>query len=135
MRGLVLCVLMAAALTSCRGTPTRCDDGIDNDLDGLTDQADPGCAANDGRDESPDIPHCRDGIDNDGDGLSDYGAGPTNDPGCDAPDDFDEQDPVRACNDGVDNDDDGLTDFVEDPGCDSSVDDDEYNPPACDDGI
>ncbi|TFG95451.1 MAG: hypothetical protein E4H11_05040, partial [Myxococcales bacterium] len=48
--------------------PTACSDGVDNDSDGFTDVADPGC-----RDEyaSSERPSCNDGIDNEGDGFTD----------------------------------------------------------------
>jgi hypothetical protein len=52
-----------------------CDDGRDNDLDGLVDADDPGCHDPADLSERPD---CADGIDNDHDGLDDYPA----DPGC-----------------------------------------------------
>jgi len=47
---------------------TACSDGQDNDGDGLTDAADPACAAG-----ATDIenPQCSDGVDNDGDGNAD----------------------------------------------------------------
>jgi len=45
-----------------------CDDGIDNDGDGLVDGQDPSCDAN-GTGER--VPECADGIDNDGDGTID----------------------------------------------------------------
>lgn len=72
-----------------------CDDGIDNDLDGLTDGDDPGCAP----------------IDNDGDGFDDlsektYGSDPfdsASTPEHEVPN-------PGSCDDGVDNDLDGLTD-------------------------
>jgi DNA-binding beta-propeller fold protein YncE len=52
--------------------PTACSDAIDNDSDGFTDGADPGC-----RDEygSSERPSCNDGIDNDGDGPIDMADG------------------------------------------------------------
>ena len=55
-----------------------CNDGIDNDGDGVVDLVDPGCTLN-GTSEEPDPVACNDGIDNDGDGLIDFGE----DPGCD----------------------------------------------------
>ncbi|MGM0578653.1 MAG: hypothetical protein ACQEXJ_23210 [Myxococcota bacterium] len=58
--------------------PSACEDGLDNDLDGLTDAEDPACAAGDGDAEW--LPECADGLDNDGDGLTD-----TDDPGCYGP--------------------------------------------------
>ncbi|MGK0357838.1 MAG: hypothetical protein ACI9U2_000121 [Bradymonadia bacterium] len=51
-----------------------CRDGLDNDEDGLIDNADPGCIEPDGVDEAdPDVaPICADGLDNDMDGLTDH---------------------------------------------------------------
>lgn len=43
-------------------------------------------------------------------------------------------DPLRACEDTIDNDGDGLRDFPDDPGCTSAADDDEENPPECEEG-
>ena len=52
-----------------------CDDGIDNDEDGLTDGDDPECQdPDDGVEDTPDDPPvdtCTDGEDNDGDGATD----------------------------------------------------------------
>lgn len=55
----------------------QCNDGIDNDGDGLTDYpADPSCdSANDNTEDNgkeEDLAQCNDGIDNDGDGRIDY---------------------------------------------------------------
>jgi DNA-binding beta-propeller fold protein YncE len=50
--------------------PTACSDGIDNDGDGQTDDADLGCRDEYGSSESP---SCNDGIDNEGDGFTDMG--------------------------------------------------------------
>jgi hypothetical protein len=55
-----------------------CNDGIDNDGDGATDMADPGCSGPSGTIENP---QCSDGYDNDGDGLIDFG----DDPNCGDP--------------------------------------------------
>ena len=121
--------MAAAGLVACGETAlvTDCNDGLDNDGDGVVDTMDPGCAFNGGL-EAPDPPACRDGRDNDGDGVIDM-----DDPGCSELADADETDPVRACNDGIDNDEDGLVDLM-DPGCDSGVDDDEQHLAACADG-
>lgn len=77
-----------------------CGDGIDEDVDGLADCADPDCAGGCFED-------CGDGVDDDADQQVDCA-----DPDCDA-------DPRCAedCGDGVDQDFDGLTDCA-DPGCD-----------------
>ncbi len=115
----------------------QCEDGIDNDGDGLIDMADPGCESPEDDDESDDpvLPQCSDGIDNDGDGLIDLA-----DPGCsDAMDDDESDDPssLPQCSDGIDNDGDGLIDMA-DPGCESPEDDDETDPvtpPQCSDGV
>jgi large repetitive protein len=120
------------------GAIHRCNDGLDNDLDGLVDYADPGCVFH-GTDESPDPVQCNDGIDNDGDGLIDY----PEDPGCLSEDDPSEFDiPPPACSDGIDNDGDGLIDYPFDPGCFLPIEDSEEDGcdgsgpcPACGDGI
>jgi hypothetical protein len=72
-----------------------CSDGVDNDLDDLIDDADPGCEPF--HEGPPGDPLCSDGLDNDGNGLID-GA----DLGCQA-------DPPEICN-GFDDDVDGETD-------------------------
>ncbi|MFC1768584.1 hypothetical protein ACFLZX_02370, partial [Nanoarchaeota archaeon] len=61
----------------------QCQDGVDNDGDGLIDLQDPGCSGPDDNDESDLTTQCQDGRDNDGDGLKDYPA----DPGCESPQD------------------------------------------------
>ncbi len=52
-----------------------CEDGVDNDRDGLTDAADPACAGGDPQGEL--LAACEDGVDEDGDGLTDM-----DDPSC-----------------------------------------------------
>ena len=110
----------------------QCDDGIDNDNDGLIDfPVDPGCTDANDDDEfnaPPPVAQCDDGIDNDGDGLIDFPA----DPGCvDANDNDEFNAPPQAaqCADGIDNDGDGLIDFPADPGCANANDNDEFNAP------
>ena len=116
----------------------KCLDGIDNDCDGLTDLADPGCRA----------PETCDGKDNDGDGVIDNGFAGLGDPctsgsgACQASGVkvCDVTDPARLtvtcgavagapvtedlarldCADGKDNDCDGLTDAA-DPDCTPSA--------------
>ncbi len=106
------------------GQAFSCQDGIDNDGDGLTDfPQDPGCVSAQDTDElnQAPTPQCNDGIDNDNDGatdLADYSCGNN-------PNDSDETNPKAACQDGADNDGDGLTDFPQDPGCASKQDNDE----------
>ena len=122
-------VVACASLAACGGPeipPTDCNDGADNDGDGLLDQSDPGCAFNMDQFEAPDPSECNDGLDNDGDGLIDLV-----DWGCPEASDDSEADPVVACNDGMDNDGDGKVDLAEDPGCETPIDEDEYNPAAC----
>lgn len=134
----VLVPLSFTLLIGC-SSDDDCNDGTDNDGDGLIDSLDPGCAFN-GNAESPDpvTTACNDGVDNDGDGLID-----TSDPGCtDSLDEDEYNEPVPACQDGIDNDGDGLTDFPNDPGCDLSLKDSEDddcpdgpNCPACSNGV
>ena len=113
--------------TVCNGTAgfeEVCDDGLDNDLDGNTDCADPDCAptAACGGTEDAAAGECADGLDNDADGLGDC-----DDPDCtdpltggpvadcllpDVPGGFEE-----SCANGDDDDGDGLTDCA-DPDCD-----------------
>jgi len=124
----------------------QCQDGIDNDGDGLVDYpADPGCTDADDDTEAPNPtdsgPACSDGADNDQDGLIDMA-----DPGCSSPADDDETDGggggSPACSDGADNDGDGLIDYPADPGCTDANDTDETDgqgggggSPQCSDGI
>ncbi|MCP4445174.1 MAG: hypothetical protein GY811_07520 [Myxococcales bacterium] len=132
---------LSFSIASCGifGGSDECNDGADNDKDGLIDSMDPGCTVN-GDKESPDpiLTACNDSVDNDGDGLID-----TEDPGCtDGLDEDEYNEPVSACQDGIDNDMDGLIDFPYDPGCtfsikDSELDDcpDGANCPDCSNGI
>ena len=86
-------------------TNAACQDGVDNDLDGLTDYVggDPGCdAPGDFGEHAATLP-CDDGLDNDGDGLPDY----PDDPGCASPSAATES---PECDDDVDNDGDGGID-------------------------
>ncbi|MEZ4399059.1 MAG: hypothetical protein R3B06_03525 [Kofleriaceae bacterium] len=92
--------------TACAGAPgaavcapVACNDGVDNDGDGLADYpADPGCQSPTDADEAdacpsgPGCPVCANGVDDDGDGLIDFPA----DPGCAAASDDDEASPSCA---------------------------------------
>ncbi len=102
-----------------------CDDGVDNDQDGLIDfPNDPGCS--DASDDTEYVPtQCNDGIDNDLDGHIDLA-----DVGCAFAGDDDETDPPATpeCADGIDNDGDGFADFPADPGCSSIGDTVEADP-------
>lgn len=135
--------LMAAMI---RGVETprhpllpACRDGVDNDLDGVTDLWDLGCQGRDDMSEEPSsaLPEalndlqaldvtrlsllrtlgveCHDGLDNDGNGLIDF----PYDPGCEAMGDQAERavEERPECDDGLDNDGDGLIDWPADPGC------------------
>lgn len=91
---------------------TTCNDGIDNDGNGLIDAEDPSCFApymNEGE-LFPDA-GCADGVDNDGDGLID-----ALDPKCVSRSYQAEDGLDNSCTDGIDNDGDGLVDD-EDPDC------------------
>jgi probable HAF family extracellular repeat protein len=104
--------------------PAICQDGRDNDGDGLIDAPnDPGCLAASSATESPE---CDDDSDNDGDGHVDFGADST----CISAAWVSEQ---STCTDGLDNDDDGVADFPLDPGCASPISASES--PPCDDGV
>ena len=96
----------------------QCEDGIDNDGDGLIDLADFGCPNSSDPDES-DNPQCSDGIDNDGDGLVDL-----DDFGCSGGGDTSES-PNPQCSDGIDNNGNGKIDYTADPACSSSSDNNE----------
>ncbi|MEZ4431020.1 MAG: hypothetical protein R3F65_01315 [bacterium] len=114
-----------------------CDNGADDDGDGLTDfPADPGCAAASDPDEADPavLPACANGVDDDGDGVVDW----PDDPSClFAADPAEEPD----CADGVDNDGDGLVDFDRDddgvrgpnadPQCACATDESEAAQPQC----
>jgi hypothetical protein len=102
--GLVTGFAAASALAA------SCNDGIDNDGDGLVDHAglDPGCtSASDASERAAELP-CDDGIDNDGDGRIDYRADGSGDLGCKQPG-WLREDP--QCQDGLDNDGAVGTDF------------------------
>lgn len=109
---------------------SQCQDGCDNDRDGLIDLADPGCLNDPEGNQEFNVPHCRDNLDNDGDGRIDH----PEDPGCTRRDDplEDNPDPLPACADGIDNDGDGFTDFdaagMGDDGCQSAADVSESGP-------
>lgn len=77
-----------------------CLNGLDDDVDGLTDCADPDCFAEPNCSEAL---NCFDGIDNDVDGLIDcLDDDCASDPGC-----------TEICDDGLDNDGDGLVDCAD----------------------
>jgi hypothetical protein len=91
--GIVMLVLMigsASAVKAVTGNQPQCNDGIDNDGDGLIDYpADPGCYDyTDNSEVNVGLPQCSDLIDNDGDGRIDYPA----DLGCTSPQDNSEAD-------------------------------------------
>ena len=83
-----------------------CNNGVNDDADGLVDMADPGCASPSAISEAP---ACNNGFDDDSDGLTDLA-----DPGCTSASDNNED---RPCSDGFDNDGDGRIDYPNDSGC------------------
>ena len=107
-----------------------CNDGIDNDGDGLKDYpSDPGCSGKRDTSEKGNIV-CDDGVDNnDADSLKDW----PNDPGCSSLSDNIEAD--GQCDDTIDNDGDTKIDYPYDLGCASYSDSSEYGNVQCDDGI
>lgn len=110
----------------------QCRNGVDDDGDGLTDTADPGCGGNpDDNTEGDATAQCQDGVDNDADGATDFG----NDFSCSSGTDLDETNPRAQCQDGGDNDGDQLIDNA-DPGCSGTQDNDESNATSqCQDGV
>ena len=77
---------------------TACNDGIDNDSDGLIDTSDPGCTSLTDNSELniKSIFACNDGIDNDNDGFIDL-----SDPGCTKPYDISEYNNINQIKDPV----------------------------------
>lgn len=119
------------------GGSYQCDDGWDNDGNGLTDYyEDPGCASSLDNIEAgytPQPTQCNDGVDNDSNGFIDMG-----DPGCTSTGDTSESGYVPTqCNDNIDNDLNGLKDYPADLGCTSGADTTEagYVPPQCADTL
>ncbi len=76
-------------------TRRRCNDAVDNDLDGLVDLADPGCdrPEDDDEEDPAEAPWCADGVDNDEDGQTDW----PDDEGCAARGDACEQAGYGLC--------------------------------------
>lgn len=110
-------VLVPLAIAARNGGGSKqCNNGIDDDNDGLLDLADPGCASKQDNDEHSSTLVCDNGIDetNDADTLKDYQIS-GGDLGCMSVTDSDERD--GACDDLVDNDGDGLTDYPNDVEC------------------
>lgn len=117
-------------LTLPEPTTAACDNGIDDDGDGVADfPADPGCADSSDSSERG-TAACDDGFDDDADGLADFPA----DPGCENPSDLSERG-TAVCDNGIDEDSDGLADFPADAGCLDLNDDSELSTVQCDNGL
>lgn len=86
----------------------ECSDGADNDLDGLADGLDPGCAGSADLSEQDPTLICDDGADNDADGGIDHRPSGGGDPACQSPTSPRE---ASQCDDDVDNDGDGKIDW------------------------
>ena len=107
-----------------------CNDGADNDGDGLADEDDPGCFSgpgggyNSSDTDEHGTTQCDDGVDNDTDGAIDYPA----DISCEGPTDPDESN-TPQCNNGVDEPSPGEPEDTlvdgNDPGCFNDRDNDE----------
>jgi len=109
-------------------TPTAvaCNDGLENDTDGLIDTLDPGCSGATDTTETNSAVQCDDGFDGiDTDALADMA-----DPGCASPIDTDE---TSQCEDAADNADTDVLIDLADPGCSATSDNDETS--QCEDGI
>lgn len=89
------------------GMFAECDDGADNDQDGLVDALDPGCVAADFSERESTLA-CDDGADNDGDGDIDHQPSGGGDPACQSPTSPRED---ARCDDDIDNDGDGQIDW------------------------
>lgn len=90
-----------------------CDDGLDDDGDGLVDYpADPGCTNRADLSERDPRLVCDNDLDDDFDGLVDQ-----RDPGCTDPRDTSERGAIFQCDNGLDDDNDQLADFPDDTGC------------------
>jgi len=93
---------------ACQTQPS-CNDGVDNDGDGVVDfPTDPGCASTSDSSEGDPALVCDDGIDNDSDGLIDFRTFGAGDPGCSALTGPSES---PECDDSIDNDGDGHIDW------------------------
>jgi hypothetical protein len=117
---------------------TQCNNGEDDDADGLFDLYDTDCSGEADPTEQGDRPPtaCGNVLDDDADGRADF----PEDPGCVAAGDGDEADPAETpqCADGLDNDADGHTDFPEDSGCagrGTTFEGEPRTPTACADGL
>ena len=103
--------IAAALAAAAAAAPAACENGLDDDGDGLVDAADPGCDdANDASERSAALP-CDNGFDDDGDGFVDFSPTPgVGDPGCSGPSSALEN---PQCQDGLNNDpaQDALIDF------------------------
>ena len=102
----------------------ECDDGIDNDHDGLIDYPnDPQCESPIDDNEGPAI--CGDGVREHPEQCDDGNL--LNGDGCSSSCAI-----TKQCNDAIDNDGDGKTDYPQDPGCTNPIDDNEGDGPiAC----
>ena len=93
----------------------RCDDGLDNDADGVSDfqlsGGDPGCSSATDTSEVGTLA-CDNNLDDDGDGYFDFSTNTAlSDPGCTAPGDSDEHQSGLVCDNGDDDDSDTKIDF------------------------
>jgi len=130
----VLIVAIAIFALAVYAAHKQCNNGADDDGDGLTDfPNDPGCSSNNDNSETSSSLVCDNGQDeaNDADTLADFRL-VNGDPGCTSAGDTNEQD--GACDNTFDDDLDGVTDFPNDPEC-ASFADFEYECADTDGGI
>ena len=119
---IVVSILIITIAFAAPRAPKKCDNGSDDDNDGLVDYPkDPGCSSSRDTTETSIYLICDNGVDetNDADTLADYRLS-GGDAGCTSATDNNERDGL--CDDLSDNDGDGLTDRPSDPECGSYAD-------------
>ena len=117
-----LVVIMFMAALMVYAAPKKCNNGVDDDNDGLVDYPnDPGCSSQSDNTETSSALVCDNGLDetNDADTLADFRLS-GGDAGCTSATDNNERD--GPCDDLSDNDADGFTDRPSDPECGSFAD-------------
>ncbi|MDO8339323.1 MAG: sialidase family protein [Candidatus Burarchaeum sp.] len=130
--GILVAVLLLSATAVYAPGAALCNDGNDNDGDGLTDYpTDPGCSSRKDTTETGTIA-CDNNADDDSDGKTDYKLNGSGDPGCTGASDTNERGTLLCDNGADDADADSLSDYPNDLGCTGPSDNIEVNG-QCDD--